>query len=138
MFPGFRSLAWATALCWAVFFAHLLTGFRLMVEPEEAGSGLEVFAGTLCLSLMAQCGLLAAPWALSRGLVVRGVVAALMAPPALFIGLVALEAVQAFMAGRPLSALTSVLSLIGASVYGVAYVELIRTSRPWRRRHVPL
>jgi hypothetical protein len=134
LFPGFQYLSWTTALGLACFFAYLSTRFGLMAEPEETGSGVGLFIFSFILFGSTQLGLLLTPWALSRGLMIRVVAAALMAPPAIFLGFVASEALERFMVGRPLSTLSSVTYFTGAGVYLLAYLELIRASLLGRRR----
>lgn len=130
--PGFRYLAWLTAAGVAVFFAAGAFRFGSMVEPEQTNfPALLVF---LSLGLTSQVGLIAAPWALSQSLAVRVVVAGLMAPAAILLGMSAGDAAQRFVAGNPMSLMASVLYLLGALVYGLAYLQLAwRSFRHGRR-----
>ena len=126
--PGFRYLAWLTALCITAFIAAGAFRFGLMTEPEQTDFlALLFFVG---LGLASQSGLIAAPWSLSQDWAVRIVVAALMAPAAIFLGLAAWDGAQRFLAGNPISPLAWSIYLVGSVVYSLAYIELV-----WRWFH---
>ena len=126
--PGFRYLAWLTALSVVGFFALGAFRFGLMAEPEQTDFlALLFFIG---FGLASQTGLIAAPWSLSQSLTARVVVGALMAPPAIFLALAAWDGAQRFVAGNPISPIAWAIYLVGAVVYILAYVELV-----WRCCH---
>ena len=126
--PGFRYLAWLTAVCAAGFFAAGAFRFGSRIEPERTDfPALLILLG---LGLASQIGLVAAPWSLSRSSSVRVIVAILMAPAAIILGLAAWNGTTRFVAGNPISPLAWTLYVAGALVYGLAYAELA-----WRRVH---
>jgi len=55
----------------------------------------------------------------------RVVVGVLMAPAAIVLGLAAWDGTERLLAGNPISPLAWTIYLVGALVYGMAYIELV-------------